>query len=469
MESAAEPHGAAVRASGGFFGHPRGLAYLVAVEGFWAFGYFGLQMLLTLYMTRQLMAPGHAEHVLGFARFRALLQGGGPPLGPVDIASQTYGLFTSASYALPLLGAFVADRWLGLRRTMVLGLVLLSLAMAMVVFEQGFLIGLALIAVGSGLLKCNLMVAIGNLYAPGDARRTSAFAMYLIFANIGSLSAPLVAGTLAEKVNYPLGLSVLAAGMALGLVAYLRGIKETAPAVRTDDEVSPAPGAWRGANLTIALALTALLTPEVLHFGAYNQTFNVFPLWATDHVDMRLFGFTAPVTWFNTLDGLLTIAGAAVTIRLWDWQAARGRPMADLTKMAVGSALGLAGFAILAAAALGPGNAPLAAAVGYFLCADPAIIWVDTVTMALVSRAAPAAINSTMMALYTMSVAGGYYITGQLGRLYEHMSPAAFWSVHAGLDVATLAFLALAGPPLARALTDAGGTRTAVAAAATMG
>lgn len=464
MELAVEPRGAATPARSGFFGHPRGLAYLVAVEGFWAFGYFGLQMLLTLYMTRQLLTPGHEAHVLGFAQFRALLQGGGPPLGPVEIASQTYGLFSSASYALPLLGAFIADRWLGRTRTMALGLALLSLAMATLVFERGFLIGLALMAVGSGLLKCNLMVAIGNLYAPGDARRTSAFAMYLIFCNIGALSAPLLAGTLAEKVSFASGLAVLAVGMALGLVAFLMGLKAAAPALRRVVEASAGPSAWRGANLAIALALTALLTPDLLHLAAYNQSFNIFPLWASEHVELRLFGFTAPVTWFNTLDGLLTIAGAAIAVRFWDRQAARGRPIGDLTKMAVGAALGLAGFAVLAVAALGPGKTPLAAAVGYFLFADTAMIWVDTVTMSLVSRTAPAAINATMMALFTTSAAGSYYIAGQLGRLYEHMSPATFWGVHAGLDAAALVFLALAGPPLARVLTGAGGHRPAVAA-----
>src|SRR4029077_12668330 len=85
-----------------FFGHPRGLAYLIAVEGFWAFGYFGLQAILTLYMTHELLLPGHVDHILGFSAYRAMLQGGGAALAPLDIASQTYGLLTSVSYALPL-------------------------------------------------------------------------------------------------------------------------------------------------------------------------------------------------------------------------------------------------------------------------------------------------------------------------------------------------------------------------------
>jgi len=449
-----------------FFGHPRGLAYLIAVEGFWAFGYFGLQAFLTLYMTRQLLTPGHVEHIWGFGAYSRMLQGGGPPLSALEIASQTYGLLTSVAYALPLLGAFVADRWLGQRRTMILGLVVLCAAMATLVTEQGFLIAGGLIVLGTGLLKCNLMVQIGRLYAPDDPRRTSAFGYYLICANIGSLSAPLIAGTLAEKVSYQAGLTALAVGMTLALVAYLAGhahIPRDPARISRSGAAKPPPLHRR--DLTIALVLIAALVPEVLYFGAYNQAFNVFPVWAADHVRRHIFGLEMPVTWFSTLDGILTIVGAMAAIRLWDWRTRRGRPMGDMSKMAVGAALGVIGFGILALAAAGSPQAPLWAGVGFFLFVDLAIPWVDTVTMALVSRAAPVAINGTMMGIYGLSIAAGYFVTGQLGRAYAHLSPAAFWSVHAGLDVACLAFLALAGPPIARALATPRAEALAAAAA----
>lgn len=437
-----------------FFGHPRGLAYLVSVEGFWAFGYFGLQALLTLYLTHQLLLPGHIEHVLGFSTYRRILEGGGPALSPLDIASQTYGLMTSLAYALPLLGAFVADRWLGQRRTMVLGLIVLAVAMATMVTERGFLVAIGLIILGTGLMKCNLMVQIGRLYGPGDLRRTTAFAYYLVFANIGSFSAPLIAGTLAEKVSFRSGLIALATGMVLALVAYLAGQayvpRDTA---RAEAGAAKAPP-LHPHDFRIALVLVAALIPEILYFGAYNQAFNIFPVWAADHVQRTLFGLEMPVTWFSTLDGILTIVGAVLAIRVWGWLAQRGRPLGDMRRMAVGAVMGMSGFGLLAAAAAtsGPGKAPLWAGVGFFLFVDLAIPWVDTVTMALVSRAAPTSINATMMGVYGLAVALGYYATGQLGRLYAHVSPAAFWAIHAGLSVACLAFLALAGPPIARAL-----------------
>src|SRR3954471_18591900 len=224
MTSAVDEFGGRMRPrEGDLMGHPRGLLYLVGVEGFWAFAFFGLQGLLTLYMTRHLLVAGHAEHIIGFPLYRSLLEGGGPPLKAAEIASQTFGMFSSLSYALPLLGAVIADRWLGTRRTMLLGLAVMVVAMGVVVTEPGFLLGIALIILGNGLVKCNLMVSIGRLYATDDPRRTSAFAIYLIFANIGAFSWPLIAGTLAEKVNYPAGIAALAVGMVLALGTYLTG------------------------------------------------------------------------------------------------------------------------------------------------------------------------------------------------------------------------------------------------------
>jgi len=375
----------------------------------------------------------------------------------VDIASQTFGVLTSFAYAFPLVGAFIADRWLGQRRTMILGLSVMVVAYLALITEPGFLIGIFLIIAGMGLMKCNLMVQIGQLYGPGDPRRTSGFAFYLIAANTGSFTSPLIAGTLAEDVSFRAGLIALAIGMSLALVSYMMGRAHLPPDTirRTGDGTAKPPPLSRP-DLKIALVLVAALVPEVLYFAAYNQAFDIFPVWAADHVNRRVFGFEMPVTWFSTLDGLLTIAGAMAAIRLWDWQAARGRPMGDMARMAVGAVMGIIGFGILAVAAAlsGAGQAPLIAGVGFFLFVDPAITWVDTVSMALVSRAAPAAINATMLGVYGLAVAGGYFVTGQLGRLYEHMTPTAFWGLHTAVMAGCLAFLALAGPPIARALAN---------------
>ena len=430
------------------------MSYLIAVEGFWAFSNFGLQALATLYMTTTLLLPGHAEHVLGLATYRRILAGGGAPLSPVELASQTYGVMTSVAYALPLLGAIIADRWMGQTRTAALGLLMLTLGMVATVFEPTFLVGIAFLVVGTGLLKCNLMVQIGRLYTPDDPRRTSAFALYLICANVGGFMAPLIAGTLAERVSFQAGFGALAVGMACGLGAYVLGRAHLPPDVRVVTETGARRASISPHDLRIGAVLTLVLVPEILFFGAYQQAFDIFPVWAKAHIERTVLGFTFPVSWFSTLDGVLTIAGAMLAIRLWAWQAKRGKPMSDIARLGVGSVLGVIAFLVLAGGTVlaGTGQTSLWAGLGYFAVSDPAITWIDTVTMALISRAAPASINTTMMGIYTLSVAAGYFLTGVLGRLYEHMTPTAFWLVHAGVMAASVVFVVVCGGPLARFL-----------------
>ena len=438
---------------GDLFGHPLGLTVLMAIELFWAYANTGFEFSLTLYLTHHLLLPGQVEDVIGFSAYRGLLQGSGPPLSAVDIASQTYGVYTGVSRALPLLGAILADRWMGQGRAMAVGLAVLVVAFLALIFEQTFIVGLLLFFVGSGLLRCNLMVQIGRLYAIDDPRRTNAFGLFLVAANIGSFASPLIAGSLVEKVSFHAGYTTLAFAIGAGLIAYGVGRNHLPPDhIRGQGKGTAKPPPMTARDLRVSLVLVLVLVPNILHFAAYNQAFNIFPIWASDHLDHTILGFTMPVTWFSALDGLLTVVGVMIAMRIWAWDARRPRPMGDFTRMAIGCSLGVLGFAILALVALAPGKAPLIAGIGFFVFADPAITWVDTIVLALISRSAPVAVCATLVGVYNLSNAVGYFLTGQLGRLYGHMTPAAFWSVHIGLDAAALLFLALAGPPIARML-----------------
>src|SRR3954468_21733693 len=93
-----------------FLGHPRGLAYLAFTEAWERFSYYGMTAILTLYMTQALMLPGHVEHIAGFEPYRRFLGLLGAT-SPLQIASQTFGLYTALIYFTPVLGGLVADRW----------------------------------------------------------------------------------------------------------------------------------------------------------------------------------------------------------------------------------------------------------------------------------------------------------------------------------------------------------------------
>ena len=138
---------------------------------------------------------------------------------------QTFGLATGLIYALPILGGFLADRWLGQNRAMVIGVLVLVTAHVLLIAESTFLISLLLMIVGTGFLKTNLLGQIGRLYAPGDDRRSRAFGLWLISLNTGSMITPLISGTLGERLGWRYGFAAMAVGMGLGAVSYIAGLR----------------------------------------------------------------------------------------------------------------------------------------------------------------------------------------------------------------------------------------------------
>ena len=185
-----------------FFGHPRGLGYIFGREVWERFSFYGMQALLMLYLTQHLLAPAVADGVVGLAALRHLVSPDGSDLA---FASQVFGLYSGCVYLTPLLGAWLGDRVVGRTPVISLGCVLMSAGHLTMASERWFIAALALIVAGAGLVKGNMSAQIGLLYGQEDTRRTRAFGLYLVALNIGALAAPLIAGTLGEKVGWHWG------------------------------------------------------------------------------------------------------------------------------------------------------------------------------------------------------------------------------------------------------------------------
>ncbi len=443
-----------------FFGHPKGLPYLLAADCGWAFAFFGIQVSLTLYMTQVLLKPGHVEKVLGFGPYRAFLAHTFGAVSDTAVASQTFGIATGLVYALPILGGFIADRWIGQRRACASGLIVMVLACILMVREETFLFAIGFLVIGTGLMKATLVGQIGRLYAPDDDRRTRGFGLYLIALNTGSFITPLICGTLGERLGWPFGFMAMGVGMGLGAVYYMLGFRhmpadvvQRAPA-RLKDEARVAAPKLHAAGLRMVAILLVLIAVDGLWAGIYNQAFNILPIWADTHVERHIMGFLTPVTWINTLDGVLTIIGTAFAVRLWARQATKGGDGIDIRRITIGLILAGLAYLVLAGGAVigGAGKAPLWPIVIFFLLIDFSIPWVDTVILTMISRDAPASLTSTMLGIYYLATAGGNFLNGWLGGFFDRMSPTAFWLIHAGLFGILLLLFLLGGSTLRRLL-----------------
>jgi POT family proton-dependent oligopeptide transporter len=429
-----------------FFGHPVGLAYLAFTEVWERFSFYGMQALLLLYMVEHLYKPGRIETIAGFQAYRGTVEALLGPMSTTAIASQTFGLYAGMAYLTPLIGGWLGDRVLGQRRAVIIGAVLMAFGHLVMASERWFLAALTLLILGSGFLKGNLTVQIGRLYDGNDPRRTQAYGVYVIAVNIGAVLAPLICGTLGEVYGWHVGFGAAAVGMVIALVIYLSGRRHLPPdlldqAAASDLKTrSPLSAAdWRA-----IVAVLVSFIPYIVGFAALNQAYAVFALWASSDVDRVVFGRTVPVTWFFTLDGILSIVAVAISMRIWRWQARRGREPDELSKLAIGCALCSAGFLVLAAASAAGSPTHIAAPVLFFVLVDLSIPFIFVACAAFTARHAPQQVSALMMSLFLAGFAISNFTAGWLGGFYDQMSPRDFWFLHAGVAATGVVF-AVAG------------------------
>ena len=438
---------------GSLFGHPKGLAYLAFTEMWERFSYYGMTALLALYMTKQLLLPGHAEHVAGLAGLRHLFELRGP-MSDVAFASLIYGWYSGLVYFTPVLGGLVADRWLGTRTTVVLGALLMSAGHLAMSFDWSFLIALLLLIAGSGCLKGNISAQVGQLYPPDEeTRRTGGFTIFSAAINIGAVLGPLGCGAVAAIYGWHAGFALAAGLMILALVIYLSGQRHLPgkAAAETGEALPPLTALERRrvAFLVVAIALTVL--PNV----AYPMIWNIGILFVDGHVSLASPFGSVPASWFNSIDAFASIIVVPPLVALWAWQAQRGSEPSDVTKIGIGCAITGLSALFLTAGALMPGADGKVGVIWPILCFAGmgfGFIWYWPVLLALISLAAPRKVNSTLMGASFLSLFVGSVIMGWVGSFYDQMSPAAFWMVDAAIGFAGAILVLLFGPMLKRAL-----------------
>lgn len=428
-----EAAAAAPPAGDRLFGHPRALAFLAGTEFWDRVSFHGMQALLTLYMVEQLLLPGHIEKVAGFEAFRSAIVAVTGPLSTQALASQIFGLYMGFALFSPILGGAIGDRWLGRTRSVVLGAVLMVFGHLAMAFDHSFLAAMGLLILGTGFLRGNLAPQVGDLYDRDDRNRTVAFQIYGAAVNGGAFVAPIVTGALAKDVSWHAAFGVAAIGMAIGLVTYLAG-QRTLPPARTHT-VEAAPPLTREDWGKVVLLI--VLVPLIATFWvAQSQIWNTYNIWVRDHLQLRIAGFEVPVPWLQSIDGLAPFLTLPPMLALWRWQHARGREPDEFGKLATGCFIFAVSTLWLAAGQFvtdADGRTPFLWAVAFHLASNFGWLYLAPTSNALFSRAAPAGVTATMMGLYSLSVSLGSVVSGRLGGLYETMSPAAFWTLHAAV------------------------------------
>jgi proton-dependent oligopeptide transporter, POT family len=440
--------------TGTFLGEPKALGYLAFTEAWERFSFYGMSALLVLYLTQTLLLPGHVEHVHGFTAFRAGLERLFGPLSTVALASQIYGLYSGFVYFTPVLGGWLADRWLGTRNAVVLGALLMSAGHLAMVFDGSLLLALALLIVGCGLLKGNISNQVGTLYREDDATgRTRGFTIFSFGINVGSVLGPLVCGWLAEVYGWHAGFGAAGVLMLVGLVTYLMGYASYTGSVRTSKLTAAATSLdrtqWR---VTLALVITIALT--LFQTIAYYQNSDAAMLWIDRNVNLNLLGFQVPVAWFYSIDPLVSMAAVPFLLAYWRSQASRGREPSEVGKIGIGAWMASAANLLLVLGCALWHRVPIWVPFLYNAMLGVAFLYYWPPLLALVSREAPRRLRGTLMGTVFLSLFFGNLAIGWLGSFYERLTPPQFWALHAGISaIGGLLVLAL-HRPLARVLGE---------------
>lgn len=452
----AVPFASSARGATDFLGHPRGLAFIAGTELSERVSFYGMQALLVLYMVEYLLTPGHIEHVTGLAGLRAGIEHVTGPLSSQALATQVFGLYIGLVYFTPVFGGLLGDRVLGKLPTIVLGAVLMTIGHFCMAFESLFLLALALLILGAGALRGNLISQVGSLYADDDPRRERAFQIYYAIVNTGMFFAPLITGTLAKLYGWRYGFAFAGLGMLAGLLLYLSGAKHLPPEPQRAKHL--ASERLTGRERRVLLTILLMLPLFTLFWIAQTQVWNTYNLWARDHVNLVVLGWGMPVPWLQAIDGLAAIVMVPPVLLLWRWQATRGREPDDVTKIALGCLLFAAALAWLGEGGFASergGRVPLLWALLFHVLSNTGYVYFTPTAVAIISRSAPPTVNAMTIGAYYLTIFLGSAISGRLGGLYEKISPDRFWLTHAAIvAVGGLAIWVLA-PRLRRELARA--------------
>ncbi|MES2068862.1 MAG: peptide MFS transporter [Pseudomonadota bacterium] len=178
--------------------HPPALPVLFFTEMWERFSYYGMRALLVLYLV----------NAVGYTRSDALA---------------LYATYTGLVYLSPLLGGYLADRYFGRRKAILIGGITMAIGHFTMAFEPLLHLSLGLLIIGNGFFKPNISTLLGSLYRENDPRRDGGFTIFYMGVNLGAFLSPLVAGTLGEKVGWHYGFASAGVGMCLGIAQFLWG------------------------------------------------------------------------------------------------------------------------------------------------------------------------------------------------------------------------------------------------------
>ncbi|RLD85300.1 MAG: MFS transporter, partial [Bacteroidetes bacterium] len=307
------------------FGHPTGLFVLFFTEMWERFSYYGMRAILTLYLVSK---TTEANSGLGWSNTEAL---------------ELYGWYTMFVYLMSIPGGYIADKFIGQKKSVLVGGILLVIGHGILAYTEmwAFYTGLVLIVLGVGMLKPNISTMVGSLYKKGDLRRDKGFTIFYIGINIGSFLASIIVGYVGEVIGWHYGFGLAGIGMLLGLLVYYFGqpyLQNVGNFIgdstsKEDKELLNKPLTKIEKDRIIVLFISFLLV--IVFWGAYEQAGGLLNLYALEKTNRMFMGMEVPASWFQSLSALFIIIIGTAVARYWAKRKLKGKNASSIFKMLV--------------------------------------------------------------------------------------------------------------------------------------
>lgn len=441
-------------------GHPKALYLLFFTEMWERFSYYGMRGILILYLTKKYFEGGLA-------------------IDPA-MASQIYGYFTGFVYFTPLIGGWLADRYLGQRLAITIGgltMMVGQFTLFAINTHTGMYLGLLLLIIGNGFFKPNISTLVGRLYEAKDPRRDAAFSIFYMGINLGAFLAPLVIGQFTDNIfsvkdeagnivsyGYKWGFLASGIGMLLGqiifnsLAAKYLGTIGKAPAKIAANATEDTSAAAHNQPVTKEsrqqMTVIFILTAFVIFFWAgFEQAGSSLSLYTDKFINRQVGGFTIPTPWFQSVNPLFIILLAPLFSIFW--VSKLGQRISTPVKMGMGMVLlGIGYFFMLGAIAERGGDiqdetvkASLIWLVLTYLLHTIGELCLSPVGLSVVTKLAHPKFASLMMGVWMLATFIANIVGGYLAAFVEELgAKTIFTSIASAVIVLGLIMVALSKP-----------------------
>lgn len=412
------------------FGHPIGLYTLFFTEMWERFSYYGMRAIFVLYLVTQ---TTDANAGLGWSNAEALA---------------LYGWYTMLVYVASIPGGWIADRFIGQKKSVIVGAILLVIGHTILAIEQlwAFYTGLGFIIAGVGMLKPNISTMVGGLYKDGDIRRDKGFTIFYIGINVGAFLSSLIVGYVGEKYGWHYGFGLAGICMFFGLLQfifgqkYLKGVGDYLGNSEKQEDVDALkrPLTKIEKDRVVVLILSFLMV--IVFFGAFEQAGGLMNIYAKDQTNRMLMGWEVPASWFQSLNAFFIITLGTTVAAFWAKRKLKGKEASSLFKMIMGLVIMGMGFLFMSAAAAefqSTGTSAMYWLVLAYLFHTIGELSLSPVSLSFVTKLAPAKYASLMMGLYFATTGLGNKVAGLLG---ESASEFGEFNVFTGIAIFCIFF-----------------------------